>query len=197
MHVGVADHLGWAVCVTTSADHAVVDRRRIELVGPGLPVAPIHHDGGAWPQHTSRRLDDAALASLVAQVRSSAVRTTAESLDGLAADLAAPILSISLRAFRSALPVGIADLRRPPYESRADAVMYRHVLAEVAEARGWRVHLYDPAQVVGLATARLGSGAGRVLDGPRARSGPPWTRDHRTALAATVVAAQGSPDGST
>jgi hypothetical protein len=27
-----------------------------------------------------------------------------------------------------------------------------------------------------------------VLHGPRARLGPPWTKDHRTALAATVVA---------
>ncbi|MGK5169212.1 hypothetical protein [Geodermatophilus sp. CPCC 205761] len=196
MHVGVADHLGWAVTVTTSADHEVLDRRRIELVGTGLPVAPIHHEGGAWPQHTSRRLDDAALASLVAQVRASAALATAESLDRLAADLAGPILSISLRASRSGLPADIAALRRPPYESRADAVMYRHVLAEVAEARGWRVHLYDPKQVLDLATARLGADAGRVLDGPRARWGPPWTRDHRTAVAATVVAAKGCPDGS-
>jgi len=110
---------------------------------------------------------------------------------GLAADVAGPILTVSLRAVRSDLPVDIAALRRPPYESRADAVMYRHVLCAVAEARGWRVHLYDPEQVVGLAVARLGTDAGRVLDGPRARLGPPWTKDHRTAVAATVVAARG------
>ena len=44
MRVGIADHLGWAVAVTASADHEVVDRRRIELVEPGLPAAPIHYE---------------------------------------------------------------------------------------------------------------------------------------------------------
>jgi len=34
----------------------------------------------------------------------------------------------------------------------------------------------------------LGARTAAVLDGPRATLGPPWTKDHRTALAATVVA---------
>jgi hypothetical protein len=42
MRLGIADHLGWAVAVTASADHEVVDRRRIELVEPGISAAPIH-----------------------------------------------------------------------------------------------------------------------------------------------------------
>jgi hypothetical protein len=29
LRVGIADHFGWAVAVTASADHEVVDRRRI------------------------------------------------------------------------------------------------------------------------------------------------------------------------
>jgi hypothetical protein len=29
MRVAIADHLGWAIAVTASADHEVVDRRRI------------------------------------------------------------------------------------------------------------------------------------------------------------------------
>jgi hypothetical protein len=39
--VGIVDHLGWAVAVTASADHEVVDRRRIELIEPGVTAAPI------------------------------------------------------------------------------------------------------------------------------------------------------------
>jgi hypothetical protein len=31
VRVGIADHLGWAIAATASADHEVVDRRRIEL----------------------------------------------------------------------------------------------------------------------------------------------------------------------
>jgi hypothetical protein len=46
MRLGIAHHFGWAVAVTASADHKVIDRRRIELVEPGLPAAPIHHEAG-------------------------------------------------------------------------------------------------------------------------------------------------------
>ena len=78
MDVGVAHHLGWAVLVTASADHEVVDRRRVELVEPGLPAAPIHHEGGAHELHrTGAPLDDEALAALVARVRASAARLAA------------------------------------------------------------------------------------------------------------------------
>jgi hypothetical protein len=34
----------------------------------------------------------------------------------------------------------------------------------------------------------LAARADEVLFGPRATMGPPWTKDHRTALAATIVA---------
>ena len=36
VRLGIADHLGWAVAVTASPDHEVVDRRRIELIEPGI-----------------------------------------------------------------------------------------------------------------------------------------------------------------
>jgi len=62
------------------------------------------------------------------------------------------------------------------------------VLAAVAEARGWAVHRYEAKAVLGAAAAALGDRADEVLDGPRRTLGPPWTKDHRLALAATVVA---------
>lgn len=59
----------------------------------------------------------------------------------------------------------------------------------------WRIHLYDSTAVVRRAVALLGDRAEEVLDGPRARLGPPWTKDHRTALAATIGAIAGdAPD---
>jgi hypothetical protein len=65
--------------------------------------------------------------------------------------------------------------------------MYRQVLSEVALDRGFRVHLYDARLVEAQAAGLLGGRAEAVLHGPRARLGPPWAKDHRTALAATVV----------
>ena len=38
LRLGIADHLGWAIAVAASADHEVVDRRRIELAGAYEPV---------------------------------------------------------------------------------------------------------------------------------------------------------------
>ena len=188
MRLGIAHHLGWAVAVTASADHKVVDRRRIELVEPGVPAAPIHHEGGPHLLHRSGEpLDDNALAALVADVRASAVRATSAALDEIATALPEPIVSMSLRAWPADFPEDIAVQRRVPYESRADSVMYRQVLAELARDRGWDVHLYDAKDVEAEAVRILGERADEVLHGPRATLGPPWSKDHRMALAATIV----------
>jgi hypothetical protein len=180
MRLGIADHLGWGVAVTASADHEVVDRRRIELVKPGLSPAPIH-----WK---SRRLDVGATAALVEQVRASVARVASAALDEIAAALPEPIVSISLRTWPPDFPADIAVQRRAPYEARADAIMYRQVLAELAGERGWDVCFYVARDVVGQAIGVLGTRADEVLHGPRATLGPPWTKDHRTALAAAIVA---------
>ncbi len=180
MRLGIAHHFGWAVAVTASADHVVLDRRRIELVEPGVPAAPIHHD--------AKPLDDDATATMVAEVRASAVRTTSASLDDLAAALTEPIVSMSLRAWPLEFPGDMAIQRRTPYEAQADSIMYREVLADCARARGWEVHLFDAKYVEAQAAEILGERADEVLYGPRATMGPPWTKDHRMALAATIVA---------
>lgn len=182
MYVGVAHHLGWAVVVTASADHRVRDRRRIELVEPGVTTAPVHHEGKA--------LDDDAVAELVAQVRASATRATSAALDELAAAVGEPVVSMSLRAWPPDFPTDIAVLRRVPYEARADSVMYRQVLDDLARARGWAVHVYDAATVERQAARILAGRADEVLRGPRASLGPPWAKDHRSALAATVLASR-------
>ena len=58
----------------------------------------------------------------------------------------------------------------------------------LARASGWEVHLYDAKAVVDEAVSMLAERADEVLQGPRATMGPPWTKDHRIALAATIVA---------
>jgi hypothetical protein len=180
VRVGVAHHLGWAVAVTASDGHDVVDRRRIELIEPGMPTAPIEHDAGS--------LDGAAAARMVAEVRASALRATSASLDQLAGTLPGPVASLSVRAWPLGFPSDLDGQRRPPYNARADSVMYCQVLAECAHLRGWAVHLFDAKAVEAQAAGILGVQASDVLHGPRATLGPPWTKDHRIALAATIVA---------
>jgi hypothetical protein len=189
VRLGIADHFGWAISVTASADHEVVDRRRIELIEPGLPAAPIHYEG--------KRLDVAAAAALVAKVRASVVRATSAALDEIAVEVPEPVVSISLRAWPPDFPDDIAVQLRPPYEARVDAIMYRQVLSELAHARGWDVHLYHAKSVVGQAVTLLGQRAEEVLLGLRATLGSPWTKDHQMALAATIVAGIASTPSAT
>ena len=186
MRLGIAHHFGWAVAVTASADHKVVDRRRIEMIEPGMPAAPIHHEG--------KPLDDAAHRGAGGAGASVGVRATSAALDQLAAALREPMVSMSLRAWPLDFPKEIAVQRRAPYEARADSVMYRQVLAERARARGWEVHLYDAKDVEARAVSKLAERADEVLHGPRATLGPPWAKDHRMALAATIVPVNGSAE---
>jgi hypothetical protein len=95
-----------------------------------------------------------------------------------------------LRAWSLDFPEDIAVQRRAPYEARADSVMYREVLAELARARGWGVHLYDAKDVEARAVSKLVERADEILLGPRATMGPPSAKDHRMALAATIVAGE-------
>lgn len=180
VRIGIADHLGWAIAVTASPDHEVVDRRRIELIERGVPPAPVENE--------AQRLSLAAATALVATVRASVERASSAALDELAGTLPAPVVSISLRAWPPEFPQGMAVQRRAPYQARADAIMYRQALSELAFARGWEVHLYDANAVVNQAVRMLAHRADQILQGPRARLGPPWANDHRVALAATIVA---------
>lgn len=201
MRIGIAHHLGWAVAVTADDHHQVVDRRRIELVGPDLPAAPIHHEGGPHELHRSGPpLTDDELIALVDRVRASMEAVTRSSLDQLVADLGAStagepvhVRSISLVDWPATIPEAIAVLRQPPWEAKADSIHYRQVLAADATARGWAVHRFDPKRAEAEAAEILGPRADDVLTGPRARLGPPWAKDHRMALAATVLATHAAP----
>jgi len=180
MRLGIADHFGWAVAVTASADHRVVDRRRIELVESDVCPAPVHYEG--------KHLGITGTAELVARVRTSAARASGASLDELSASLHRPISSISLRTWPTDFPCDVETQLRSPWEARADAVMYREILADLASQRGWAVHLYEAKGIEDRAAEVLGDRAHDVLHGPRRALGPPWAKDHRTALAATVLA---------
>jgi hypothetical protein len=182
--IGVSDHGGWAVLVTVARDGTLLDRRRVELVGEGLPKIPHHSEGQRLP------LDDAV--ELVERVRVSAETHAVLALDAVA--MAVPrsidIAGVALRKCQP-LPPTIAE-RIQDYRAQnvADWVMYRRALASAAEARGWHVYWYDAKSVLGAARQAL-----RVenLDAYflqlRNALGPPWDKDHKLAMAAGIVAA--------
>jgi hypothetical protein len=189
MRLGIAHHFGWAVAVTASSDFEVIDRRRVELIEPDLPAAPIHHEGGTHALHgTDVVLPDDGLEALVQRVRAAVTREASAALDELQAAIPEPITVLALRAWPPDFPEDIAVQRRPPYESRADSVMYCRLLGQLASDRGWALSTYDARTVESEAARLLGDRAKDVLHGPRTTLGPPWSKDHRMALAATILA---------
>jgi hypothetical protein len=180
--VGISDHAGWAVLLTVARDGTILDRRRIQLVDADLPSMPIHHQAQALPL--------AQAVELVDRVRASAVRHAKLGLDALAKDVPSPIQGIALRKCPP-LPPTIADqLRDYRAQNVADWVMYRKVLAEAAESRGWLVHWYDAKKVFDVACEALHvKNLDRHFLQARKSLGPPWNMDHKLAMAAAIEAA--------
>ena len=180
--IGVSDHGGWAVLVTVAGDGTLLDRRRIELVDDDLPKIPHHSEGHGLP------IDEAV--ALVERVRASAERHAKLGLEAVAMTLPGRILGVALRQCQP-LPPTIAE-RITDYRAQnvADWVMYRKALAAAAEGRGWAVHWFDPKKVFDAASDALGI---EDLESHfvqiRRAIGPPWSMDHKLAMAAAIVAA--------
>jgi hypothetical protein len=177
--IGISDHGGWAVLVTVARDRTLLDRRRVELVGEGLPKIPHHSECQRLP------IDEAV--ELVERVRASAEVHAVLTLDAVA--MAVPgVAGIALRACQP-LPPTIAE-RISDYRAQnvADWVMYRKALAVAAEARGWTVHWYDPKSVLAAARHALGvEDLEAYFLQVRRAVGPPWNTDHKLAMAAAIV----------
>jgi hypothetical protein len=182
--IGVSDHGGWAVLVTAARDGTLFDRRRVELVGEGLPCLPHHSEGQRLP------LDEAV--DLVERVRVSAELHAVLALDAVALDVPG-VVGVALRKCPP-LPPTIAE-RITDYRAKnnADWVMYRKAVASAAEARGWPVHWFDPNSVFDAArqVLRVENLEDHFLQMRRA-IGPPWSMDHKLAMAAAIVMA---PEG--
>ena len=179
--VGVSDHAGWAVAITVSADGAFLDRRRVELVGAAMSCMPHHHGAQGLPEAEG--------VALVERVARSAAARSAACLDELASAVTEPIGAIALRACPP-LPPTIAE-RITDYRAMcvADWVMYRQALAHAAEARGWAVQWFDPKRVdADAARALRRQSIDALLKRTGAALGPPWTKDHKLAMAAAVAA---------
>jgi len=168
------------VLVTVTADGTLLDRRRIELIASDLPKLPHHHEAQKLP------LEDAL--DLIGRVRVSAEKHAKLALDALA--VSSRIMGIAIRECPTLPPTVAERLQNYRAQNVADTVMYRMALAGAAEARGWAVHLYQRKNVLDAARDAL-----HVADldahfiNLRKSIGPPWTNDHKVAMAAAIVAA--------
>lgn len=175
MIVGVWDHAGHAIFVTVTRDGAVVDRRRVVLLEPGLPAMPHHHEGQRLP------IEEAV--ALVARVRASAEAQARLRLEELSRAL--PHVELTGVALRvdPPLPPTVAE-RIASYRAMcvADWVMYRRALGDAALARGWSEHRFDAKTVL------EGKQLDALFESARTALGPPWTKEHRLAMAGAIAA---------
>ena len=187
--LGVADHGGWAVCVTVAASGGlpvVADRRRIELIEPGVPTQPYHHDAVGMPLPEAERL--------VARVRESVMRTTLARVTELRDEVQA-LYAIAAMTLRipplDSLPVTVAEAHRSySVMCRADGMMYHAALCTAARRLNIGVVLHERGSEIARAATRFGISRGDVesfLGAAGAGLGPPWQKEHRLAAAAAMA----------
>jgi hypothetical protein len=187
--VSVTEHAGWAhlVCVAASGGvPAVVERRRVTLIAPGLPTMPYHHE--------SLTLPAAEAEALVARVRKSIAEHATLALRRVTNDLA-PAFAVVAIAIRKppfpALPEAVAEVRKSyRLQCAADGMMYQLAICRAAADLDLVVHEYDRGD------KRFRAGAQQTtpqhITPPPVRmdrpAGPPWTQEHRRAYAAGIEA---------
>jgi hypothetical protein len=188
--VGVADHNGWAIFVSvgvTDGAPEVVDRRRVELIEPGLPKQPYEHETFGMNTSDAERL--------VQDVRESALHCAERALSRLQLRLGTTreIVSIALRtAPLPRLPGTVAEVHASrPVMLRADPMLYHYALCTSAASLGIRVATFargEERQQAAEAIATTAQQLDRFLSGLRASLGPPWQQDHQSAAARAIAA---------
>lgn len=191
--VGIEDHYAWANLVSVAADDGdggLLNRRRVELLDPGLPASPYHGDT------IGMALADAE--QVVHEVRSSAGRRAGSALESLIADLSPAICrGIAIRTPPlSRLPDSVAEAHADAWiRNRADGMIYHQALADAARALRLEVFLFDRDTVLARAAEAYQRPAVALetqLQQLGKRHGPPWRKGHVVASAGALLALRGA-----
>jgi hypothetical protein len=176
------------VCVTVALDRGVpvvADRRRLDLIEPGFPSQPYHHETVGMPLPQAE--------ALVARVRESVMRTTLARLSELRDELR-PRFTLAAVTLRipplDYVPATVVEAHKSyPVMCRADAMLYHDALCTAWRNLGVAVELHARGDEIGHAADRLGVTVEEVeqfLHSAGEHLGPPWQKDHRLATAAAI-----------
>ena len=175
--LSVSEHAGWAHVVAVAARDdvpAVVSRRRVTTIDPGLPTQPYHHEA------VGMRDEDAD--ALVARVRRSIAERSFAALERVVEELAPShrVIALAIRKPPFAdLPGTYAPVRES-YALRcaADGMMYQIAVCLAARRLDLDVHVWRRGEEAARAAERLGV-TPRSIESFVIRSGrppgPPWT----------------------
>jgi len=187
--VSVAEHTGWAHLVCIAAPGlvpAVIERRRVTLIDPGVPRQPYEHDS------TAMREDDAN--ALIAQVRRSIAARTSEALTRVVTELGRSYALVALAIRKppfARLPETVAAVRTSyRLQCAADGMLYQLAICRTARQLGLDVLMCRRGEEISWAAEELGVTTGEVeafVDRAGRPAGPPWTLEHRRAYAAGIA----------
>jgi hypothetical protein len=187
--IGVRSHSGWAAFIVLAgpADApAVIDRRRVVLVGPGIPKQPYHAALGL-------RLPEAG--KLVDRCVAGSRRLAAAAIDDVIALLEnggrVPVGCGLCLASGRALPGLEAILASHPLVHTAEGELFRDAIAHAAQAAGLPVAGVREKEIWDRAAAALALPAGEIrrrADEMGRPLGPPWTQDQKLAALAAWLA---------
>ncbi len=185
--VGISGHNGWAVFVSVTVRGGgplVIDRRRVQLIEPGLPNQPYEHD--------TLDLSREQAEELVKEVRESSLHCAERELARLKSSGCGKIDAIALReALLPHLPASVAAAHASYHVMvRADAMLYHDALCKAAEGLGILVERIAPGQERQRAAEALRIGTERLnhwLAELRGSLGPPWQKDHQDAAARAIA----------
>jgi hypothetical protein len=189
--VGFSTHSGWAVAVTAGVGHdghlAVVDRRRVTLIGDDLP---------RMAYHAAAELDADAAERLVARVDAS-IADHARAVVGDLVDT--PDVAV----------VGVAVVGQPREIPGVAVVLASHARMHACEGEQYRRGIVEAANDLGLPVLRVGADeltarttellewtperAEQELAAVRAALGAPWQSDHKQAALAALTLLRAQP----
>ena len=160
----------------------LLDRRRVELIGKGLPTAPYHHEALEMELPQASELVEAVRRSVAEHARSS-VSIMIEAYD--------PGALILPTSPYDSLPESLEDvLASRPLTNAADGMLYRECLADAARELGLKVHRYprksDPIQLAAEAMKVDVAEVNALIAGFGREAGSPWRKDHKLAAAAAL-----------
>lgn len=193
--IGFRAHSGWAtvVTITNSRDiPLVVDRRRIELVDPGIP-------GAKQPYHEAEEMELRQAQQYVRRCDQAAKRLARKALQGLLRELAKRKHQVIgcgvLLGSGRPLPVLSAILASHPLIHTAEGVLFREALISACERCRLRLLGIKERELHEQATHELRVPADdlrKYLSEMGRSVGPPWRQDHKdAALVAWLVLCQG------
>ena len=189
--LGFRAHSGWAALVAVAGpprSPAVVDRRRIQMVDPGIR-------GAAQPYHSAAELDLKEAEQLVKrstdQVRLRALRAVRETVDDLRKQ-GHDVVGCGILLSSGRTPTTLAaTLASHALIHTAEGELFRQALAYAAEQCGLPVTAVKERELLASAVDRLGAPADQLQQRLAAWGralGPPWRQDQKYAALAAWMA---------